>query len=252
MNPFTTGIAAIKVLTEINRYNSYEKQFKALYDAGDYAGEQELIRKVQQDVIPAICRKCKFDIHIEGEENLPEKGPFMVYSNHQGFVDIFAIVIALKDHQIGFISKDEWRNFKPIAKAIENTRSVFLVRNNPREAVKAVAIAKELMDKGYNMAIFPEGTRSKGPEMGEFKPGAYKFAQKANVPIVPLTLDGSYRAFEEKGTYKPTRVDIIIHPTVHIEEMDKAEQKEAFAQIEKTVRDGLDTIRSRNAVEATE
>lgn len=249
MNPFTTGIAALKIITEVNRYNSYEKQFQALYEAGDYEGEQELIRQVQQDVIPAICRKCGFDISVEGEENLPEKGPFMIYANHQGFVDIFAIVIALKDHQIGFIAKDEWRKFRPIARAIKNTKSVFLVRNNPREAVKVVSEAKALMDKGYNMAIFPEGTRSRGAEMSEFKAGAYKFAQKANVPIVPLTVEGSYRAFEEHGTYKPAHIDIIIHPAVHIENMDKKEQKEAFAQVEKTVRDGIAEIRSRQAKE---
>lgn len=249
MNPFTTGIAGFKIISEINRYNTYEKQFKALYEAGDYAGEQELIRKVQQDVIPAICRRTGLNIIVEGQENLPEKGPFMIYANHQGFADIFAIVIALPNHQIGFIAKDEWRKWRPIARAIENTKSVFLVRNNPREAVKVVSTAKELMDKGYNMAIFPEGTRSRGSEMSEFKPGAYKFAQKANVPIIPLSLEGSYKAFEEHGSFKKADIYVKIHPAVHIENMDKKEQKEAFAQIEQTVRDGLAELRAREAKE---
>ena len=75
--------------------------------------------------------------------------------------------------------------------------------------------------------------------MGEFKPGAFKFAEKAKVPILPVTLDGGYRLLEEKGTYQPTTVRITVHPLVHIENMSKAEQKEVAAQVEETIRSAL-------------
>jgi len=92
---------------------------------------------------------------------------------------------------------------------------------------------------GFNLLIFPEGTRSKGPEMGEFKAGAFKFAEKAKVPILPVTIDGSYRFFEEKGTWQPAHVKLTAHPLVHIEQMDKEAQKEAAKQIEATVKSAL-------------
>ena len=75
--------------------------------------------------------------------------------------------------------------------------------------------------------------------MAEFKGGAFKFAEKAKVPILPVTLDGGYKLLEEKGTYQPAHVKITVHPLVHIEEMDKHQQKEAAAEIEATIRSAL-------------
>ena len=164
----------------------------------------------------------------------------MVYSNHQGFADIPAICYAFRNHcQMGFVSKEEWRKYKVLRDAIVYTRSIFLDRGNPRAAIKALSEVKELLDMGFNMAIFPEGTRSKGPEMGEFKPGSFKFAEKAKVPVLPVTLNGSYKLFEEKGTYQPCHIDITIHPLVHLEQMDKHQQKEAAEEIEKTIKSAL-------------
>ena len=90
------------------------------------------------------------------------------------------------------------------------------------------------------MVIFPEGTRSQRHEMGEFKAGAFKFAEKGKVPILPITVDGGYKLFEEKKTWQPAHVKITVHPLVHIEQMSKHEQKEAALQIEQTIRSALD------------
>ena len=87
--------------------------------------------------------------------------------------------------------------------------------------------------------IFPEGTRSQCSEMGEFKAGSFKFAQKAKVPILPITLEGGYHFWEEKGTVQPCTVHVKIHPLVHFEEMDRKTQNNAHVEIENTIREGL-------------
>ena len=151
---------------------------------------------------------------------------------------------------------------KVLRDAIILTRSIFLDRGNPRAAVKAVGEVKDLLDKGFNMAIFPEGTRSQGHEMGEFKPGAFKFAEKGKVPVLPMTLDGSYKLFEEKGSYQPCHIKITIHPLVHLEEMSKEEQNaEERAvcrrgppgshgrEIENTIKSALLAVRPRSFFE---
>jgi len=83
-----------------------------------------------------ICyrsKKLNITYEIIGEENMPDHGPVMVYSNHQSFCDVFAILRLFRDHfQIGFIAKDEWRKVKTLAVAIEYTRSIFLVRGSGR------------------------------------------------------------------------------------------------------------------------
>ena len=164
----------------------------------------------------------------------------MVYSNHQSYADVLAMIWLFRNHcQMGYVAKDEWRRLKPLAKAILYSRSVFLTRGDAREAVKTIKEASELR-QGFNLGDISEGTRSQCHEMGEFKPGAFKFAEKGKVPILPVTVDGGYHLLEEKGTYQPTTVKITVHPLVHIEEMDKHGQKQAANEIEETIRSALD------------
>ena len=146
----------------------------------------------------------------------------MLYSNHQSFADICATLWLMKDHaMMGYVSKEEWRKYPILADVVEYSRSIYLIRNNPKEAVKALGEAKKMLDMGFNLCIFPEGTRSQCHEMGEFKAGAFKFAEKGKVPILPVTLDGGYKLFEEKRTYQPAHIKITVHPLVHIEKMSK-------------------------------
>ena len=240
LNPFTTVPKFLSGYFAAKEYTSGRKEFERLRAAGDVEGEKEAIRKGQKKFAETVSDKMGITIDVTGEENIPDV-PFMLYSNHQSFADIPAICYAMRNHcMMGFVSKAEWKKFKILREAIDYTRSVFLNRGNPREAVKAVSEVKALLDKGFNMAIFPEGTRSQCHEMGEFKAGAFKFAEKAKVPVLPVTVDGGYKLFEEKGTYQPCRIKVTIHPPVHLEEMDKHQQKEAAEQIEKTIRSALD------------
>ena len=240
MNPFTTLPRLAAVYIGGARFASNKKTFDKLRAEGRFEEEKELIRVEQKKFIEWLSPKIGLTYEITGEENIPEKGPFMVYSNHQSYADILATVWLFRNHcQIGYVAKEEWRKIGMLAKAIEYTRGVFLDRGNSREAIKTLNQAKDILSKGFNLLIFPEGTRSQKHEMGEFKPGAFKFAEKAKVPILPVTLDGGYKLLEEKGTYQPTTVRITVHPLVHIENMSKAEQKEVAAQVEETIRSAL-------------
>lgn len=239
-NPFTTIPRFLKGYAAAKEYTSHKDEFERFRAAGDVEGEKEAIRVGQKKFAEAVSEGMGISIDVEGEENIPDK-PFMLYSNHQSFADIPAICYAMRNHcMMGFVSKAEWKKYKILRDAINYTRSIFLDRGNPREAVKAVGEVKKLLDMGFNMAIFPEGTRSQCHEMGEFKGGAFKFAEKAKVPVLPVTLDGGYHLFEEKGTYQPCHMKVTIHPPVHLEDMDKHQQKEAAAEIEKTIKSALD------------
>ena len=59
--------------------------------------------------------------------------------------------------------------------------------------------------------IFPEGTRSKSCQMGHFKPGSLKLALRAQVPIVPITINGTYKLMERQGfLIRPAEVNLTI------------------------------------------
>lgn len=242
LNPFTAVPKLLAFYFAADSYKNYIPEIKRLREAGDVEGEKEAIRKGQKAVIERMAPKLGLTFEVTGEENIPDDdATYMVYANHQSFADVLAMIWLFKDHrQMGYIAKEEWRKYKVLYNAIEYTRSVFLKRGDAREAVKSLKEVTDLLKQGFALVIFPEGTRSQCHEMGEFKAGAFKFAEKGKVPILPITLDGGYKLYEEKKNYQPAHVKITVHPLVHIEEMDKHAQKEAAAQIEATIRSALD------------
>ena len=67
---------------------------------------------------------------------------------------------------------------------------------------------------GRDIALFPEGTRSQGPDMAEFKAGAFRAAIAAGVPVVPFMIDGSWLRFEARHRLAPGVIRLSILPPV--------------------------------------
>ena len=89
------------------------------------------------------------------------------------------------------------------------------------------------------MVVFPEGTRSKCDEMGEFKAGSFKLATKSKVPIVPVTIDGSYKILEgSKYRICPAKVNVYIHEPIETENLSKQCESKLPEMVEKIIREG--------------
>ena len=87
------------------------------------------------------------------------------------------------------------------------------------------------------MVIFPEGTRSQGPVMAEFKKGSIKAATMVGAPIVPFRIENMYAIFEgNKGIkVKPAEVHIYFGKMIDVAGMSRAEQKELSANMKEIV-----------------
>ena len=79
--------------------------------------------------------------------------------------------------------------------------------------------------------------------MGHFKEGSFKFAQKAGVPIVPVSIIDSYKIFEEHNTFSGGTIKVVIHPTVDLSGMPRKEQLAAQHEVEDTIRAGIEQYR---------
>lgn len=73
---------------------------------------------------------------------------------------------------------------------------LFLDRKDIRKGLQTILEGAEYLKEGYSMCIYPEGTRSTNGELGEFKGGSLKMAQKAKAPIVPVAIRGTRDIFE--------------------------------------------------------
>lgn len=236
--------AAIKLYGNLRFLNKYKKNIEKYRAEGDYEKERENIRLAEYEWANRLLEDFGCDVHVHGEENLPKEGPVVFIGNHQGYADIVAFCAVLSKHiQFGYVAKNELEKVPLYGSWIRRIRSVLIKRDDPRESLKTIEEGIELINKGFSMLIFPEGTRSKSDEMGEFKRGAFKLAVKPGVPIVPVTIMGSWRVLEETGVVRGTRLDVMIHPMVKTAGIDRKAEKQLTADVEQTVREGLEYLK---------
>ncbi len=164
-------------------------------------------------------------VTVEGRENIPKDTAVMFTPNHQGNYDIPLMLLYL-DRPHGLVAKAETKKIPFVNTWMTLLNCVFLDRSNPRKAMEAMRDAEALLEHGESMVVFPEGTRSRGDHMNEFKSGAFKMACKAKVPVVPVAIDGSYRVMEANGgLMKPAHIRLIILPPIETASLDRAGQR---------------------------
>jgi 1-acyl-sn-glycerol-3-phosphate acyltransferase len=162
------------------------------------------------------------DIEIIGMENLPE-GNCLFVGNHQGYTDI-PLLMSQFDKKLGFIAKKEIETVPILSQWMKALHCIFMDRENPREAIKSITEGIDYLNQGYSLVIFPEGTRSKGKPLGEFKKGSMKLGTKSRAPIVPITIIDSYKAYEERNRITASKIKLIIHKPIYAENLSKEEQ----------------------------
>lgn len=178
-------------------------------------------------------------IKVTGEEYIPVKGSVLFVCNHQGNFDI-PILLGYINKPKAFISKIEVKRFPIIGQWMEVMKCVFMNRKNLKQSLRAINQGTKYLKEGYSLVIFPEGTRSKSDKINEFKPGSLKLATKSGVPIVPVTIKGSYKIMEQNGfLIKPAEVEVVISPAIYLQEGEKREINQLAAQLQKTIAEKL-------------
>lgn len=145
-------------------------------------------------------------VSLEGAGNLPER-PFLLMSNHQSALDIFVLLAALP-FSFKFIAKRQLFLIPFLGWAMRWAGYISIDRDNPREALKAIEEAVGKIRGGSPVLIFPEGTRgTKGRDEGllPFQKGAFSLASRAEVPVVPLAIIGSYALQPSGNILSPPR-----------------------------------------------
>lgn len=174
-------------------------------------------------------------VEVEGLENIPEEACLFV-GNHTGYFDIMVTETVIPTG-VGYVSKDSFSRIPGLSSWMNLIRCLFLDRSDPKEGIKTILKGAEYLKEGYSMLIFPEGTRSKDGQLGEFKGGSLKMAQKAHCPIVPLAISGSSAIFEDNKNLSvtPSTIKITFGEPVYISQVPRAEQKLVLEQIKETI-----------------
>jgi len=189
---------------------------------------------------PILMDLAGVDFQVEGKENLPE-GPALYMGNHQGAFDAVIPILHLGPIK-SVIMKKEIEKVPFAGWMLRFFGCIFLDRSSLKASMKCITDVETELCRGGSVAVFPEGTRSRGPVMGSFKSGTARSAVRAGVPIVPFAVDGSYHCFEDKKRIAPGIIRVSILPSVETAGLDCAQARELGNQIEQMVRGEVERL----------
>jgi 1-acyl-sn-glycerol-3-phosphate acyltransferase len=163
-------------------------------------------------------------VSITGSENLPEQGAVLFVSNHQGHFDSL-IIHGFISRPKGFISIVEILRIPIIRSWMRQIRCVFLDRKDARQSSECINQAIEELKSGHSMVVFPEGKLNDGKITDEFNRGWLRLATRSGVPIIPVSISGSYKILARDGSrVRAARIECVISPPQFVDKIKKTDE----------------------------
>lgn len=162
----------------------------------------------------SILRLLLLPVHVEGREHIEQGKSYVFMANHQGAFDIF-LVYAFLHHEFKWMMKRSLFDIPFVGMACRRAGFIAVDKSSRRAIAQTMIDARNVLQGGASLCIFPEGARCFTGHMGFFRRGGFQLADSLQLPIVPMTIDGSFDVLpRQRGfnfvTYHPLR--LVIHP----------------------------------------
>lgn len=179
--------------------------------------------------IAFILYKILFRLQAFGRKNIPLKGGFILASNHTSFLDPPALAVACP-RIVHFLAKEGlFRNvlFGRFISAL----NAFPLKTHSAD-IKALRWAVDVLQAGKTVIIFPEGGRTPDGQLDQPLKGVGFLAAKANVPVVPAFIEGSYQAWPpDRKLFRPGKIKIYFGRPIAIDDIKLEENEDAYQEI---------------------
>jgi len=155
------------------------------------------------------------ELSVEGEENIAPGRSYVVVANHLSTLDIMVCFLAVPV-PIRYLAKKELFRIPLLAQAMRAV-GIIEVDRAARGAIHASVNrqAKELIELNRSLIIYPEGTRPRDGVMKAFKKGAFTMAIASGLPVLPLSIHGTFEAAAPgKPWFRGGPVTAIIDPAI--------------------------------------
>ena len=160
-------------------------------------------------------------LKIVGEKNVPKKGPVIIAPNHQSFLDggIVAAGLSSKILKNSYFFATEEHVKHPVVKSLAKRNNVIVMeKSNLKNSILKLS---EVLKKGKNVIIFPEGSRSYDGEMVPFKKTFAILSKELNVPVVPVCIRGAYDVLPRGSRWiKSKKIEVEYLPPLMPEDGD--------------------------------
>jgi long-chain acyl-CoA synthetase len=223
-----------KIAEHIHANKLFHKTEQQTTWSGDLKDESEVILPKASFLYGTIVKSVRnifrlfFKYEVKGMENIPD-GPCFFAPNHQSKLDAF-LVLSYLDKQVlndtfSYAKKDHVNG--PIRKYLANRTNIIVMdlTNDLKNSIHKMA---EVVKQGKKILIFPEGTRTKSGEMGDFKKTYAILSAELNIPVVPIAISGAYKAMSsgKKRIKMGEKITVEFLPAVYPENLKPEELNE--------------------------
>lgn len=139
-----------------------------------------------------IVRVLLLPVKVEGREHLRKGQSYVFVSNHQGAFDIF-LIYGFLGRNFKWMMKRQLRSIPFVGKACEAAHHIFVDKRGPSKIRESYEQARQTLRDGMSLVVFPEGARTFTGHMGVFRRGAFMLADELQLPVCPLTINGSFQ-----------------------------------------------------------
>jgi 1-acyl-sn-glycerol-3-phosphate acyltransferase len=163
-------------------------------------------------------------VEVQGQEHIPRQGGGIVALNHLGFMDApLLLVLVPRADFTALVAKKHQKNF--FLRWLVNTVGGIWLNREEADS-QAVRAATSHLKKGGLLGLAPEGTRSKTGSLLKAKTGIAFLADKAQVPVYPVALHGTYRGFHKLARFKRPHVVVRFGPPFYLEPLERSRRDE--------------------------
>ena len=138
-----------------------------------------------------IIRMMLLPVKVEGREHLQKGQSYVFVANHQGAFDIF-LIYGYLNRNFKWMMKRSLRQVPFVGAACAAAHHIFVDKRGPSKIRETYDKAHKTLQNGMSLVVFPEGARTFTGHMGTFKRGAFMLADDLQLPVVPLTINGSF------------------------------------------------------------
>jgi 1-acyl-sn-glycerol-3-phosphate acyltransferase len=182
-----------------------------------------------------------FRLQVYGLDNIPDKGPFILASNHQSYLDPVLCGISVK-RQLCYLARDTLFKNRFFKWLLISINSIPLRRGEAD--ISAIRTVIKNLEQGYGACLFPEATRTEDGKIALLKPGFGLLCRRGNAVLVPTVIDGAFECWPRDKKFF-TRGSIIISygKTINFEELKQMDNGQIAEKITNILRQMQTKIR---------
>lgn len=180
-------------------------------------------------------------VRVDGRQHLQRGQSYVFVSNHQGAFDIF-LIYGYLNRNFKWMMKRSLRKVPFVGIACEYAHHIFVDKRGPSKIRETYDRARATLREGMSLVVFPEGARTFTGHMGVFRRGAFMLADELQLPVVPLTINGSFNVLPRMRDGRFVnwhRLSLTIHEPIWPTGKGIENEKQTMEKAYQAIMDGL-------------